>query len=460
MTATEMPTTAAPPPDPAPQREAHGTDTTLATDHHVDSGHAAVAGTSRAHAPRLHAAFSRLLGSADWRLVIWDGTEAGPRGGTFTLTFHSRRALDRLLGSFPDRGFGRALAAGELDIAPLTPFVALIGRRGLRDMALAWPGVVAAALALGARPDRSSIGPAEARLRGRRHSRERDRKAVAHHYDLPAEFYSLFLDSTLTYSCAYFATPDDDLDAAQRAKLELICRKLRLRRGERLLDVGCGFGGLILHAAEAFGAHCVGITLSTTQAQWARRQISARGLGDRVEIRLADYRDVLDEPFEAVASVGMVEHVGEAELGAFARTLHRALRPRGRLLLHGITRPPAGGIVRGSFIDRFVFPDGELPEAGALITRLQEAGLEVRDVENLREHYALTLERWMSRLERGMEDAMRLAGPQRARIWRLYLAGAAVGFAEDRTRLHQVLAVRPDSTGVAGVPLRREDWYR
>lgn len=418
------------------------------------------ASSQAAHARRLHAAFSRVIGHRDWKLVTWDGAVAGIPDASFTMTFRTRRALDLLLGSLPDRAFGRAYATGELDVEPLSPFLGIVGRRTLREMALAWPGFLAAALASGARPDRHPISEAEARLHGRRHSRQRDRAAVTHHYDLPAEFYGLFLDSSLTYSCAYFATPDDDLDSAQRAKLDLICRKLRLQSGERLLDVGCGFGGLVLHAAENYGVRCLGITLSTTQADWARRQIAARGLRDRVEVRIADYRDNLGEPVDAVASVGMIEHVGERELARFGRTLFEHTRPRGRLLLHGITRRSDTRIVRGSFVDRFVFPDGELPEAGAIVSRLQDAGFEVRDLEDMREHYALTLDRWASRLESRMDDAVRIAGVARARTWRLYIRGAAWGFREDRLRLHQVLAVRPDSDGRSGVPLRREDWYR
>jgi cyclopropane-fatty-acyl-phospholipid synthase len=412
------------------------------------------------HARRLHGAFSRVLGTRDWQLITWDGAVAGTPGAAFTLTFRSLRALDRLVGSLPDRAFGRAYATGELDVEPLSRFLAIIGRRTLGEMALAWPRVLAAGFASGARPDRQPIGESEANLHGRRHSPQRDRAAIAHHYDLPAEFYGLFLDSLLTYSCAYFATPDDDLDSAQRAKLDLICRKLRLRSGERLLDVGCGFGGLVLHAAESYGVRCLGITLSTTQADWARRQIAARGLQDRVEVRIADYRDDLGAPFDAVASVGMVEHVGERQLAGFAKDLYRCVGRRGRLLLHGITRRPDVAIVRGSFTDRFVFPDGEVPEAGAMVTHLQEAGFEVRDLEDLREHYVLTLDRWVGRLESRMDAAVRIAGGARARIWRLYLAGAAWGFREDRLRLHQALAVRPDGDGRSGIPLRREDWYR
>ncbi|MGO8687570.1 MAG: class I SAM-dependent methyltransferase [Candidatus Dormibacteria bacterium] len=408
---------------------------------------------------RLFSILSAVWGTERWRLVMWDGTSVGEAGPPrFVLRLNSRKALDRLIGDLPERAFGRAYVEGSLEIDDLHAFLGHVNDLSMARVARLLPRLAATALALGARPDPRGL-PVEARLHGRLHSRSRDREAIRHHYDQPPEFYRLFLGRTLTYSCAYFPSPDTDLDAAQEAKLELVCRKLRLRPGERLLDIGCGWGSLVFHAAEHWGIEALGITASPRQAEWAMRQVRERGLEGRAEVRLADYRDGLGREFDAVASVGMVEHVGRREMGAYCRAVHRLLRPGGRALIHGITdRPGAGG--NGAFLNSFVFPDGQLQEVGGMVTALQAGGLEVRDVESLREHYALTLRSWSDRLEASWDEAVGLVGVQRARVWKLYMSGSRVGFEMGSIAVHQVLAVRPGGGGRSGIPLTRADWYR
>jgi len=299
----------------------------------------------------------------------------------------------------------------------------------------------------------------EARLGGRLHSKARDAAAISHHDDVGNDFYRLVLGPTLTYSCAYFATPQGSLDDAQRAKYDLICRKLGLGEGVRLLDVGCGWGGMVLHAAEHYGVRAVGITLSKEQHALATERVADAALAGRVEIRLQDYRDVDDGPFDAISSIGMFEHVGMDALTGYFTKLYSLLKPEGRLLNHGISRPAGpSAIDRNSFIARYVFPDGGLHEVGTVVSSMQGEGFEVRDVESLREHYALTLRAWVRNLEANWDEAQALIGPRRARIWRLYMAASALNFEAGRTAIHQVLGLRPSREGASGIPLRREEW--
>jgi len=255
----------------------------------------------------------------------------------------------------------------------------------------------------------------------------------------------------MTYSCAVWEDPSVGLDAAEEAKYELICRKLGLAPGMRLLDVGCGWGGMAMHAARSFGVHAVGVTLSREQADLARRRVADAGLADKVEIRMADYREVDDGPYEAISSIGMFEHVGEGQLGRYFSRMYALLAPQGRLLNHGISRPAGvGPMGRNSFFSRYVFPDGELVEIGTVVSAVQHAGLEVRHVESLREHYALTLRAWVRNLEENYAEAVRLAGAGRVRVWHLYLAASALGFESGEIEIHQTLAVKAAS----GMPLR------
>lgn len=395
------------------------------------------------------------------RLRLWDGSELGD--GDTAIVVRSPGALRRLLYAPAELGLARAFVAGELDVegdiaAALALRDLLAARRDYVRLRLTWrerARLLAAAARLGVLGPPPPPPPEEARLRGRRHSRRRDAAAIAHHYDLSNDFYRLVLGETMTYSCAYFAAGGMHLDAAQRAKYELICRKLGLRPGMRLLDVGCGWGGMVLHAAAHHGASAVGITLSRPQAELAEKRAAQAGLAHRVEIRVQDYRDVDDGPYDAISSIGMFEHVGRDKLGLYFARLRDLLRPGGRLLNHGITRIERLGRARfssRSFIGRYIFPDGELHDVGVVISEMQARGLEVRDVESLREHYSRTLRCWIANLEADYEGAVALVGAGRARAWRLYMAGSALAFDAGRIGLHQVLAVRPHDDGRSDMP--------
>jgi cyclopropane-fatty-acyl-phospholipid synthase len=283
----------------------------------------------------------------------------------------------------------------------------------------------------------------ELRLRGQRHTIGRDRRAVRHHYDVGNEFFALFLDRSMTYSCGYFAGGAQTLEEAQEAKLELVCKKLGLRAGERVLDVGCGWGSFVLHAATRHGVHAVGITLSEHQAQLARERAREAGVADRVEFRMADYREVSDGPFDAIASIGMVEHVGEEQIDVYARRLWSLLRPGGRLLNHGIAKLKDFDTPdEGAFSERFVFPDG-VPLALSRVQRaLEQTGLVTTHVEGLQNDYAITTGHWIERFDARWEDAVRLAGIERARVWRLYLRAARQGFETGWASVYQILAHR------------------
>jgi cyclopropane-fatty-acyl-phospholipid synthase len=400
------------------------------------------------------------------RLRGWDGSESGPPDSAATLVVRSPRALRRFLWRPDELGLGRAYVTGEIDVegdifAALS-LPDLLARTDRPDLALGWrerSGVLAAAAGLRVLGPPLRPPPEESRLRGRLHALGRDARAIAHHYDVGNAFYRLVLGESMTYSCAYWAEPTYDLDQAQEAKHALVARKLRLTEGMRLLDVGCGWGSMVLHCAREYGVHAVGVTISHEQADLARRRVAEAGLADRVEIRLADYRDVDDGPYDAISSIGMAEHVGEARLGEYAARLFALLRPGGRLLHHAIARRP-GPVVdpRRSFLVRYVFPDGELQPLGTTVSALEQGSLEVRDVEALREHYARTCRAWVSRLEQDWDTAVRLSSPGRARVWRLYLAGSALAFEQLRTGVNQVLAVRPDEHHASGLPPTRRAW--
>jgi cyclopropane-fatty-acyl-phospholipid synthase len=389
------------------------------------------------------------------RIRAYDGSELGPPDAPATLVLRSKAALQRIVTAPGELGFARAYVAGDLDVEG-DIFAALALRDRLPDVRLRPAQLLDVARHLGWRNVRPQPRPTEeARLRGTRHSRERDAAAIAHHYDVGNEFYRLVLGPSLTYSCAVFEREDASLEEAQAAKYELICRKLGLEAGMRLLDVGCGWGSMLLHAAEHHGVDGVGVTLAQEQAGLARKRIAEHGLTSHIDVRLQDERDVDDGPYDAISSIGMFEHVGEARLAAYFRHLYDLLPPGGRLLNHGISRPAGekARFARASFIDRYVFPDGELHEVGRVVSVMQAAGFEVRHVESLREHYARTLRCWCANLEAGWDDAVALVGLARARIWRLYMAGSAVNFEAGRTQIHQVLGVRPDG-GRSGMPLR------
>ncbi|MDJ0456724.1 class I SAM-dependent methyltransferase [Arthrobacter sp. NQ7] len=454
----------------------------------MDTGGTARTGTAgTGHAARLEKALAAVLGTEQipLRLRAWDGSEAGPPDAP-VMEFRSRRALRRMLWSPGQLGLSRAYVAGEID-APGDIFAAFSALSSAGKFAEPGPFrplsarelwlLLRTAARLGAIGPNPAPPPEEARVagKGRMHSQRRDAAAISHHYDVGNDFYALVLGPSMVYSCAVWpeaagagAGPgrsvedggdpavDDGLDAAQEEKLDLVCRKLGLQPGMRVLDVGCGWGSFALHAAGRYGVTVVGVTLSREQAALARKRAADAGLTDRVEIRVQDYRDVQDGPFDAISSIGMSEHVGRAQTPAYAAALFGLLRPGGRLLNHAIswnagpTDPDPD-----SFIPRYVFPDGEMISLGEMVSALETVRFEILDVQALRRHYALTLRAWVSRLERNWDEAVRLAGPGRARVWRLYMAASAIGFENGLTGVNQVLARRP---GGEEPPLRRTAW--
>ena len=397
----------------------------------------------------------------DFQVRLWDGTTWGAqRQPRFTLVIKGREALRAMLLSPSELSLGEAYIYDDFDIEgdveaifELAEFV--LGRGRLEEGS----GLDARLRTLpeSKRP-RTSLRLL--RLWGDLHSRNRDRRAISYHYDLPAQFYALWLDRRMVYSCAYFATPEEDLDSAQERKLDYVCRKLRLCPGERLLDIGCGWGGLIMHAAAHYGVQSVGITLSVPQAEVARERVREAGLEGRCRIEVADYRDIEPAPpYDKIVSVGMFEHVGEARLPEYFRRARDLLRPGGVFLNHGIAASATYRRQGPSFVDRYVFPDGDLLPISTSLRAAESTGLEVRDVESLREHYALTLHHWMRRLEAHAEEARRTTDDITYRIWRLYMAGAAHSFRSGRLNLYQTLLAKPWH-GRSGLPLTREDWYR
>jgi cyclopropane-fatty-acyl-phospholipid synthase len=392
----------------------------------------------------------------------YDGSTCGPADAAATVVVRSPDALRRMLTSPGELGLGRAYVAGDLDIeGDLFALLSLHDRLdGLHLSLSQWSAL---ARLVGTTSWKRLPPPREeARLRGRRHTRERDDAAIAYHYDLSNEFYEMLLGSSMTYSCGVWSSPEVGLEAAQEAKHELVCRKLGLRPGMRLLDVGCGWGSMVMHAARDHGVHAVGVTLSREQAEHAAKRVAGAGLSDLVEIRRQDYRDVRDGPYDAISSIGMFEHVGFSQLETYFTNLFTLLRPEGRLLNHAISRPPnrRGRAYKRllpssrGFIDAYVFPDGELHEVGSVVSAIQERGFEVRHAESLREHYPLTLRAWLANLEARWDDAVALVGDARARIWRLYIAVSATRFEANAVQIHQVLADKPGTTGASGMPLR------
>ncbi|MFS8102923.1 cyclopropane-fatty-acyl-phospholipid synthase family protein [Lentzea alba] len=388
----------------------------------------------------------------------WDGSVAGPQDGA-VLVIRSRDALRRLVWSPNELGLARAYVSGELDVegdlaAGLSQIWGLVRRGVTRRPRVV--EVVKLALQLKVLGPKLDAPREEARLRGALHTQRRDRDAISHHYDLSNDFYQLVLDPSMAYSCAYFTSSSDSLAQAQQNKLDLVCRKLDLRPGMRLLDVGCGWGSMIIHAAREYGVHAVGVTISAQQRQHVLGRVAAEGLQDRVEVRLQDYREVGDEPFDAISTIEMGEHVGEANYPVYASTLYRLLKPEGRLLLQQMSRgrnAPGGG----AFIESYVAPDMHMRPVSATTGFLEGAGLEIRDVHAMREHYVWTVRAWAQTLEDRWDEVVALVGEGQARVWRLYLAGGALTFEEGRMGVDQILAVRRSPDGRSGMPrVRRE----
>lgn len=430
-------------------------------------------------APQLAELVERLIGAPlPIRIRAWDGSESGPaaplsagEAGVDTVPvaiIRHRRALRRLLWNPGELGLARAFVAGELDFEGdiadgLSRFWKLARAQNLGALRLSAADVFDAAkvagklriLGLRPRPPAS-----EARLAGGLHTRRRDRAAISHHYDLSNDFYRLLLDEHMAYSCAYFTRAPGSagytLHDAQTDKLDLVCRKLGLQPGQRLLDVGCGWGSMILHAAEHYGVHATGVTISAEQRDFITKRVAERGVQDKVTVRLQDYREVSDGPYDAISTIEMGEHVGAKNYDAYTATLFRLLKPRGRLLLQQMSRTGAPG--GGAFIESYIAPDMTMVPLGTTANNIERAGFEIRDVHVLREHYVHTIRGWLDTFEQRFAEVTGLIGQRQSRVWRLYLVGSALAFEENRMGVDQFLAVKPDAAGVSGLPRTRDDW--
>lgn len=408
-------------------------------------------------------------GEPEVRITAYDGSAVGPRDAGITLHVASPQGLSYLLTAPGDLGLARAYVTGDLELHGVHPGDPYEVLRVLKDslrLRLPPPAeLLALVRGLGWQRLRPPPPPPQESLPlwrratlGLRHSRDRDRHAIHHHYDVSNAFYERVLGPSMAYTCAVYHDPQDTLEQAQAAKFELVARKLALRPGMRLLDVGCGWGGMVRHAAREHGVRALGVTLSREQAEWAQAAIVREGLGDLAEVRFMDYRDAPSAHFDAVSSIGLTEHVGVRHYPRYFAALRERLVPGGRLLNHCITRADNKMPIKpGAFIERYVFPDGELTGVGRLIGEAHDAGLEVQHEENLRQHYALTLAAWCANLVRNWDDCVAEVGIGTARVWGLYMAGSRLAFERNQIQLHQVLATRTAEDGAAGYPLR-PDW--
>src|SRR4051812_8369326 len=379
-------------------------------------------------------------------IELWDGARVpSTNGGGPTFKARSKDAIAYAVAAPGQLGLRRAYVSGAIEIDDMDAVIDVLNDWKPPPVGTGTKArLIAAALRAGGARRPPPAPKAELHLRGRKHTTERDREAVRHHYDVGNEFFSLFLDKSMTYSCAIFSRGAKTLEGAQRAKLELVCKKLALQPGDRVLDVGCGWGSFVIHAAKRHGVEAVGITLSEPQAELARQRVADAGVEDKVEIRVQDYRELAGEDFDAVASIGMVEHVGESQIDVYAEQLASMLKPGGRLLNHGISRLKHGNIEGGPFSERYVFPDGETTHVSRVILALERAGFIVQHVEEFGADYAETLRQWIRNLDENIERAEELAGPERLRVWRLYLRAARNGFEIDFTSVYQVLCRRGD----------------
>jgi cyclopropane-fatty-acyl-phospholipid synthase len=402
--------------------------------------------------------------------TAYDGSFTGPSSAPIRLDLRTPRGAAYLATAPGSLGMARAYIAGDLTVSGVHPGDPYPMLQIMSD-GVAWrrptPALIAqAARSLGvgrlvppAPPAQEALPDWRRVLEGLRHSRHRDADAISHHYDVSNRFYEYVLGPSMTYTCACFPQENASLEEAQTYKHDLVARKLGLRRGHRLLDVGCGWGGMVMHAVREYEVTATGVTLSLEQARWARGEIERQKLTGRAEVRHEDYRDVTQTGFDAISSLGLTEHVGVRNYPGYFSFLHSRLRPGGALLNHCITRPDNRHAprVRGGFIDRYVFPDGEVTGSGKVAMAVQDAGLEIRHEENLREHYALTCGAWCRNLVTNWDAAVTEAGEAKAKVWGLYLAGSRLGFERNQVQVHQILAVRPHSDGRAEVPLR-PDW--
>ncbi len=399
------------------------------------------------------------------RFEAYDGSSAGPADAAVTLRLRTPRGLAYLVTAPGDLGLARAYVAGDLELEgahPGDPYDAMTSlmnhtafrRPSAREVVDLVRGLGLSTLLPPPPPPQEHL-PRWRRVReGLRHSGTRDADAVAHHYDVSNAFYEWVLGPSMTYTCAVYPDVHAGLEQAQAEKYDLVCRKLGLRPGMRLLDVGCGWGGMVRHAARHHGVRALGVTLSREQAGWAEEAIGRERLGDLAEVRHGDYREVREADFDAISSIGLTEHIGIRQYPAYFSFLRDRLRPGGRLLNHCITRPHNRPEEVGAFIDRYVFPDGELTGSGTIIGAMQDVGLEVAHEENLRHHYAMTLRDWGANLVEHWDDAVAEVGLGTARVWGLYMAGSRIAFERNEIQLHQVLCSRTTDAGVDGMPLR------
>ena len=411
--------------------------------------------------------FERVAGpDAPVEFKAFDGSSAGSPGAPVRITVRSPVAVAYLAQAPGALGLARAYVSGHLDVDG-DMYTALARMMQAQQVDIGPAGRLRLLRELGGPKlllPRIPPPPQEVRinrrwLTGRRHSKQRDASAISHHYDVSNTFYEWVLGPSMAYTCACYPRADASLEEAQAYKHDLVARKLGLRPGMRLLDVGCGWGGMVRHAAREYGVQALGVTLSEQQASWAQHAIEEQGLSGRAEVRHLDYRDVAEGDFDAVSSIGLTEHIGQAQLPGYFSFLLGKLRPEGRLLNHCITRPDNQGPARvaGGFINRYVFPDGELEGPGFLLSLMNDTGFEVRHEENLREHYAMTLAGWCANLDAHWDEAVAEVGEGTARVWRLYMAGSRLGFERNVVELHQILGVKLGADGQSGMPLR-PDW--
>jgi len=411
--------------------------------------------------------FERVAGpDAPVGFEAYDGSSAGAGDSPVKISVKSPTAVAYLAQAPGALGLARAYVSGHLDVSG-DMYTALCRLTNAQETKTSLAAKLSLLSSLGGPRvlfPRVPPPPQEVRvnsrwLSGRRHSMGRDASAISHHYDVSNTFYEWVLGPSMAYTCACYPTAVATLEQAQAVKFDLVARKLALKPGMRLLDVGCGWGGMVMHAARHYGVKALGVTLSAEQASWAQQAIKERGLSDLAEVRHLDYREVTETGFDAVSSIGLSEHIGKAQLPGYFRFLHGKLVPQGRLLNHCITRPDNTGPARVThgFIYRYVFPDGELEGPGFLMSLMHDNGFEVRHTENLREHYAKTLTAWCTNLDEHWDEAVNEVGEGTARVWRLYMAGSRLGFERNVIQLHQMLGVKVADGGAAGMPLR-PDW--
>jgi len=399
------------------------------------------------------------------RFTAYDGSSAGPPDADVHLELLNQRGLSYIMTAPGDLGLARAYVSGDLDVHGVHPgdpyalLTMMMNHTGFRRPAPAELLAIVRSLGLSnlkppPPPPQEHLPRWRRTVEGVRHSLQRDAEVIHHHYDVSNTFYEYVLGPSMTYTCALYPTADATLEEAQAAKYDLVARKLDLQPGQRLLDLGCGWGGMVRHAAREYGVKAIGVTLSREQASWAQQAIKEEGLDHLAEVRFMDYRQVEESGFDAISSIGLTEHIGVKNYPAYFGWIHDHLKPRGRLLNHCITRPHNKSTDTGAFIDRYVFPDGELIGSGTIVTAVEDAGLEVQHHENIRVHYAKTLAAWCKNLEDNWDACVAEVGEGTARVWGLYMAGSRLGFERNEIQLHHVLATKTEADGTSGYPLR------